>query len=317
MTIKDFFAACQAKAIAEGSYQTIIFTAKEYPVLFFSLFFKHLHAEYALATKKMIFQDQSLAQMQATLETTFLGQKELFWLGNISELDDTKLKKELFALVASYQGPHTLFIFVQADDIGLCKKNTHIIALDEMIESEKKILITHLCAQQYHVQLYDLLKKLPTASLDLIVMLYQYVLVLGRTNTDAFKKEWLEKIVGSESSLFLLAQYFFARKSELFWKSWTILKQEYGTPFWIVFWSEQLYKAHYVIELYKQNKIVESKQISSRLPFSFLQKDWKTISVKELKQAHDFLYQGDYQAKHGNSDFFLEVFYASFLTHSF
>ena len=128
---------------------------------------------------------------------------------------------------------------------------------------------------------------------------------------------WFEKIVVPEESLFSLAQFFFARKKDAFFKVWLNLKDEYNGAFWTTFWSEQLWKAYHVVSLRKEGNFAAAKQMESRLPFSFLQKDWKTFDAKELSHAHDFLYSIDHRLKNGLSDNGLEIFYHGFMRGAF
>jgi hypothetical protein len=116
-----------------------------------------------------------------------------------------------------------------------------------------------------------------------------------------------------ELSLFTLSQYFFARDGMRFFKQWSILKDQYAAPFWISFWSEQLWRASSFIELSEQHNFAEAKRISFKLPFSFIQRDWKNVTVQELKRAHDVLYHCDCAIKNGGDPNVLELFYTDYL----
>lgn len=318
MTIKDFFSLCTSSnnRAHEKTSAVILFSAKEFYPLLFSSLFTYIRSSFGFFPKKIMFQEVSFVEIQAQLETTFLGQKEFLWLGNISEIEEFFFKKQIFSVCKTYKGPHVLLGFISSEDKDNFK-NQPIIDLDELSTQEKNMFFSEIFSQNIVTRAQDFLKNFPKASFDQIIIIFYYTAVLSKNTHNQFKQEWLSKIVALESSLFELAQYFFARKSEQFWNIWHKVKEDYAAPFWTAFWSEQLWRAYYVIDLYKQNRIVEAKQLSFKLPFSFLQKDWKHISLNELTKAHDFLYQGDYSSKNGSSDYFLEVFYASFLTKSF
>ena len=49
------------------------------------------------------------------------------------------------------------------------------------------------------------------------------------------------------------------------------------------------------------------------MPFSFIQRDWRKISLDELRYAHQALYDFDYNFKNGASIYSLEAVYHTFL----
>ena len=60
----------------------------------------------------------------------------------------------------------------------------------------------------------------------------------------------------------------------------------------------------------------DAKQISFRLPFTFVQKDWRSYSIRELKNAHQFIYTLDYDFKHGSTMAF-DLFFSKFFSNQF
>ena len=313
INLETFFTECSDRTL--HTQPVMLFSGKEYPVLFFAALLHRLRSTYQPVPKTVSYQTGSFSILLAQLSTTFLGRQDLLWLGDISSLEDAATKKQLLALLPSYQGPHALIGYVHQDDLSA--RLSCVISLDEPLAAcAQRAAITFLFPHVAHEVLEDLLKTVRSSSLDHLVLLANYAGVVGK-NIRPFKQEWVTTIIAPEASLFTLSQYFFARKTELFWPLWHSLKEQYAAPFWTTYWSEQLWRAHYVIKLYKEQKITEAKQLSYRLPFSFLQRDWKTISCEELQQAHHFLYEGDYAFKNGGSEFFLEVFYATFLAKQF
>lgn len=315
MKLEHFLSAVSTDSFP--SSPVVLFSAKEYPVVFFSALLSQLRHRSSVELKTVLFDQLSSQALFAQLSTTFLGRSDLLWLGDLSSLEPAVLKKQMLSVVASYQGPHTLMGCIHPDDSSSSMKN--IISLDEDFSPEtRRGVVTFLFPQSISAVdgVEKLVKGTRVTSIDQLIMIAQYAGVVGK-NAVLFSEQWMKKIHASESSLFDLSSYFFGRKTEQFWNAWSLLKDDYAAPFWTTYWSEQLWRAHYVIKLYKENKITEAKQLSFRLPFSFLQRDWKTISAKELQYAHQFLYEGDYAFKNGGSEFFLEVFYATFLTKQF
>lgn len=312
MKLGQFFTA-----VADGklrSFPVILFSAKQYPVLFFSHLLQRLRLQGQDAPKTVLFDQLSAQALHAQLSTSFLGRSDFLWLGDLSSLESVSLKKQMFTLLESYEGPHNLMGFTQADEKNIPTKT--IISLDtDFWEGDRRAIVTFLFPQNPSAAdtVEKMLKGIRLASLDQLLALAQYGGVVGK-NAPLFTQQWMRKIVAPEASLFDLSSYFFGRKVEQFWSCWNLLKEEYAAPFWTTYWSEQLWRAHYVIKLYKENRITEAKQLSYRLPFSFLQRDWKNLSAEELQRAHQFLYEGDHAFKNGASEFFLEVFYTSFLS---
>jgi hypothetical protein len=66
----------------------------------------------------------------------------------------------------------------------------------------------------------------------------------------------------------------------------------------------------------ERREMVEAKKVGFRLPFSFMQRDWKKTSVHELIQAHDCIYALDYGLKNGG-EFWMELFYTKFFESGF
>lgn len=295
----------------------ILFTAKEYPVLFFATLLERLRKTYSPSPKTVSFLDSDFVALQAQLSTTFLGQKDSIWCGNISEVESATKKKALLFL-ESYEGPHSLFAFVNSKDLPAGIDKQLVVNLDDSLsDSEREQLIALLFEHLQWQQVYELTQEsYKTMSLDTLVLLAHYRLVLGK-NTQLFMQQWFEKLLAPEESLFTLTQWFFARKPQHFYRTWHAIKDNYVPVFWTTFWSEQVWRAHYALALLKQNELAQAKQMAYRLPFSFLQKDWKNISEEELQKAHDFLYAADFNSKNGASDLFLEVFFNNFFCKQF
>ena len=319
MSIKRFL-----EIIKQGellNYSVIMFTGEssdQYPVLFFSKLLEQLRITYTMSIHRLVFESSDWPVLEAHIRTTFLGQKDLVWCGDISGLENNNFKKRMLGVLGDYTGPHTLFGFIaQADlpqEIVTREKSGDvlIISLQEVSFIEKEMLVLAALPAVQKKQFQELVLGQEKVSLDLLVLLAYYSVVMGK-NKELFMSSWFEKIVRPESSLFTLAQYFFAYKIKSFWTMWFRIKDEYSEQFWVTFWAEQLWRAYYASLFLKQQNIMKAKQIAFRLPFSFLQKDWKLTEPEHLLRAHELLFDGDYRLKNGGSDLFLDLFYQSFL----
>ena len=67
----------------------------------------------------------------------------------------------------------------------------------------------------------------------------------------------------------------------------------------------------------QKRDVVQAKKMSFKLPFSFIQSDWKRANLQELKQAHQFLCTVDYNLKTGGGDYGLELMYEKFFLGQF
>ena len=291
----------------------IYFSADRYPLLFCAHFMQQLKKQ--TVNFKMVRSNQmDWQQLEATLSTTFLGTIQTLWLGDISSLN-IQVKKKLLNFLESYIGPHTVLCFVSSKDIRT-KSNTVVQLDDSLQKSDLEQIFSFFWGVNADRFLKMIGQHYKSISLDTLILLGQYNSVLGG-KTEYFMQSWYEKIVLPEEWLFTLSQCFFARKRDLFFRAWNGLKDEYAGPFWTTFWSEQLWRAFHVIELRKANKLSEAKQMSYRLPFSFLQREWKTTTLAELQAAHQFLYHADCHLKTGGSVLALEVFYHKFMAKQF
>ena len=291
----------------------IYFSGERYPTLFCSLLVGQLkQLNYSL---KVVHPDEVDWQtLQASLNTTFLGAVQVFWLGDLSALD-ARSKKKLLTYLATYQGPHTVLCYISDKDAP--SKNTAVVSLTESLQKVDVEALFQFFWKSSAERFLKMVKNdYKTLPLDSLLLMGQYSLLLGG-KTQSFMRSWYEKLVLPESSLFMLSQSFFARKRDMFFRSWLSLKDDYNPAFWTVFWSEQLWRAYHVITLRKAQKFTEAKQMSYRLPFSFLQSGWQNVTAQELNNAHNFLYQVDFRVKSGGSELALEYFYNKFFSRQF
>ncbi len=316
MTLKDFVISLSSfTEPARGlAFHSVCFTASEYPALFFVRLWQHIKDQKKVI-QPFLVEGLEWAQIESRLMMSFLGQVETLWLGNISLLD-VSIKKKLIVFLEQYQGPHTVLYFIQLSDLS--KKQNGTIDLTFPLNNEDQdFLFTRLfsISKDQFAQSIDsaVYKKL---TLDQVCLLAHYIKCLG-SGFKLFVEQWFSKIIRPEESLFTLAQYFFGKRKNEFFKVWFLIKDDYAGPFWTTFWSEQLWRAYHVVKFRKENNFAQSKQMEFRLPFSFLQKDWKNFSVQELLNTHDAMYRLDYGFKNSASENGIELFYHQFMQDKF
>jgi hypothetical protein len=290
---------------------------QEYPLLFLSSILKKIKT--SITIEMVDVSEQEFTQIVGRLQTSFLGTRVLYWLRNISDLNQTK-KKTLLDYIRYYNGPNIIAFFATYDDVPKINTGWVEIPLPDEIETGMFAPLMHQLfdiklsrAKSFTSALAKRHKQLP---LDTVCLLAHYDEVLGK-NISIFLDEWLDQLVIPKSSLFILSKYFFAKDARSFFSYWLEIEHVYTPQFWMVFWSEQLWRASGYIMFARKKQHGDAKQISFRLPFTFLQKDWRSYSVRELKNAHQFIYATDYNLKHGSSTMAFDLFFSKFFCNQF
>ena len=295
----------------------LAFQGTQYPLLFFSLLYEKLKTHLSLETIDCAENDVSV--YMSRLQTSFLGQSMVYWLKNVNELDEKK-KARFLDYLSNYGGPHTLLLFVQEGQPLSFKSKSVTVSIDAAVDKELFLSLLQLVGVGPSKRIEALMAKFFSRSVklsvDQVCLLGRYLRMAG-VATDDLIEQWLDNIIQPEHSLFALSQYFFAKNAPVFLKEWERISSDYADVFWIAFWSEQLWRASQVVASHEQKQIAQAKSIGFRLPFSFLQNDWKKYTYQELKQAHDFVYAMDYQIKNGGEMFCFDLFYASFFNGAF
>ena len=292
-------------------------SAESYPLLFISLLCTRLKRMQELPILFIDVQDESFPSIQAQLETSFLGQKTIYWLKNCIELDEKK-KKQLLPYLANYSGPNVIGIFLPLDIATPAQAQEVII--EPLIDQKTFTEIARFFDAQLPVSSSQLMMRVykhsQTIPLDTVCLLMHYAKVLG-ANTDYFISSWLEKIITPEKSLFTLSTYFFAKKAQLFLTEWKNISSQYSEQFWIAFWSEQLWRAHHYVDYSKTKQFALAKKIGYRLPFTFMSRDWQSYNPEELSKAHHYIYEIDSALKNGGNPVGLDLFYSKFFLGEF
>jgi len=291
-----------------------------YPALFLSALFHHIKKSYAMRIELLDFEQLGIADMKVRLATSFLGMPTLYWVRDVSVLD-AQSKKELLRYLQDYLGPNHVLFAMPVEDVSQISLTWTRLDIPEHIGSDnasKLIQQLYGIAEQKASEFYDIIsmhyKELP---LDTVCMLAYYIPLLGTTSLQQFLDTWLERLVAPKASLFTLSKYFFAKDARMFFPLWQRVCQHYPLQFWLVYWSEQLWRAHGFIQLHKKNKKEDAKKMAFRLPFTFVQRDWRSYSMRELKHAHAMIYGIDFALKNGCTLDPFDLFFSKFFTHQF
>jgi hypothetical protein len=143
-----------------------------------------------------------------------------------------------------------------------------------------------------------------------------YQSIVGR-NIAVFFDSWFHLIVSENQSLFILSQYLFARNKDLFYAYWSRYASHYPLEFWITFFSEQLWQAGIFIYKAEKGQFIQAKRSAYRLPFTFINKDWKAYKFTYIQRMHDRIYSIDYVNKNTKDTLYaLELWIHTFMHNS-
>lgn len=287
---------------------------KTAPILFASFLMSHLKQHGSIDSFHVA--DVSLAQLCSRLETSFLGMEVTYWIKGIDELDK-KTHQALFRYLEGYNGPHRVVLFCTNQSLSNSSRISMIELPDHVPTSLIPVLLqlTKRKNLTLEKQLVSLVKTYETLTLDQMCMALEYTKIVSKVDEVA---QLVDRMVESEKSLFTLSQYFFAKNSSEFYRLWSTYQDYYPVTFWCVYWSEQLWRAYFTRLYLEKSQYAHAKTVSTRLPFSFMQKDWKKSSLVELKNAHQWMYDLDRAYKNNiETESGIDLFYTKFFLNEF
>ena len=301
----------------EGKYVVLFHRKKEakgaVPSLFLATLFSRIKEQYPGSSLDV--EDRSLPETMVQLRMSFLGSRLLYFVKNTHLLP--LAEKRLWSqYLTTYEGPHCLLVY---DSPRSPTETMLTIELPEKVDS----MLYSLLFRFFHPEapldtgfVRKLFMQQPTITLEAAVTLMSYQTVIGK-NADLFFKDWFARIQSPQKSLFQLSQYFFAQQPQQFFNYWKGCKEDYPEEFWVNYWSEQLWQAVLFISRAHTEGIESAKEQAYRLPFSFIERDWKRYTPQSLVNAHQFLYQFDYTLKNSIESQGLELMYHLFLGKKF
>lgn len=276
-------------------------TCSQYPVLFFSMLVDQLKKLNVPNVQIIDLSEVQVDNINAQLSSSFLGNRTIYWLKNIADLD-AKRRAYWFSYVQSYQGPNCLLV---CNDKYISSRSAHnLYSCDIPVDLEQSLCNDVLSfmhctnARANAILIRNIFKSRKKIALDTLCLLTHYAKV-AEMDLDLFLNQWLDLIVVPDSSLFDLSKHFFARKPEQFFKVWYQVSNLYGEMFWIAYWSDILWRAYHFARLSQMGNQTDAKKIGIRLPFSFVQGGWRQVALNELKNAHNYMCALDRDFKNG------------------
>lgn len=318
MQLKLFLDQIQNESTVLENQSIIVFTIPDglMPVVFIAHLISFLKAKQH-PIEMFSVGDAELSSIFSRLETSFLGMKISYWLRGVDEMDK-KLRQQLLSYLAQYNGPHQILLMCAKEEAASYFSKKMCVELPSSVTPDLALLLLSSFKKSNSTSakhIGALVTKYDTLTLDQICMLIGYFQVVGKPEDYA---KIVDRAVESEHSLFTLAQYFFAKNSIDFYKLWNSVEQTYPVTFWCAYWSEQLWRAYHARYFLAKEQNAQAKIVSARLPFSFLQKDWKKVSLRELKNAHQWIYDLDRAYKNNiETQAGIDLFYNKFFLNEF
>jgi len=282
------------------------------------VFFSRLFGRAPFSASVISASSCDVAQAHGQLSTTFLGQTQCFWVSSLDELNAAAERRWL-ELLKGYKGPNRAVFFVRDTQLKQAPAGWTVVQVAE----KKDLSLIRAIAGCFRAGLLDpqlraveeALSAQQTLSLDAITLLIDYVALAGDSLSD-FLGSCIYDVITPDTPFFELGSAFFARDSHRFFEIWRNLTPWYGPQFWTAMWSEQLFRAYFYVMFRKRGSFAEAKKISWRLPFSFIQRDWKRFEPDILRRAHRRLTALDHELKNGASDLGLDLFLVRFMSSS-
>ncbi len=259
--------------------------------------------------------DISLPELHLKLNNSFLGQQIIYFIKDMYLLDKDK-KQEIYNYLINYNGPNLIFIF----DQDIANNNNLLI---NSLNFDIPYNIDYNTYNKYYSFFYNnyninkifsqkLFKLYKVIPLDLIFNIMMYQSTLSSKNNYYFVN-WLPKIFTQEISTFELSHNFFAKQVKTFFELWIKYKIDYPIEFWISFWSDQIWQAIMIVIIKEDNGIIAAKRYSSKLPFSFINRNHNYYNSLYLIKAHQELYNIDFNIKNEIGYKALELWFYKFL----
>ena len=271
------------------------FKGKNYPLLFFSLLMQWLRTSGTPVTT-IDLKHSARHDAQRQLETAFLGQSSLFWLGSLSDLPAAEYKFWI-SYVRGYVGPNILLFFVE-DDSSLYQPDVlnipHTFSLD---------LAMHLYALLWQVNILAVpfFKKFSSIPKNFRLIRLVYLCSMNGLWVEMVIRLFrrLFRLLLPQGSLFTLSDAVLQKNKKLALALWSAMRDSFSIQFWISYWSEQTWRAYWYIALMRAGRVADAKKVAYRLPYSFIQKVWRSCDPEQLRKAHALLYETDTAIKNG------------------
>jgi hypothetical protein len=254
-------------------------------------------------------------ELRAHLEHPFLGAKPLFII--VSEQDGVvkPLSTSVASVLSSYNGEHACIVVTPPTQaLSFTLPHQSVAFPDKVDQSLLSLLFTLADCESskaaYFAQKISMhVRDIPLAT---ACSLAWYPSVIGQAS-DAWCKNWLPHLVPHNHSLFNLSSALLARDKRMFYQLWVALREQYPPEFWLTFWSDLLWNAHYFLLLVKEMSAEQAAKHTKYLPFAFIRGGWRKHSVEQCAQQVERLASFDFLYKRGTTSIPYESVFTTLL----
>lgn len=291
----------------------ICFSGQEYPYFFMKDLLKIAEAKNMLPAIKNRFQitNQEPKNLIPLLQQASLGAQSFFWLGDLSE-NFTNKQIDYFLNNLISRSIENFISFFLSDDL-LKKFSIESISIPLTIEvtdyeyflkNFKPKILENPQKIQAVERIFNLQQKI---NLNVFMQLLDFIELV---NTKDLKQlfPYINSFIMPDNHLYTLSQTFF-KKDPVFFAHWHSLSLQYPPIFWLSFWSEQWWKAYHLVAFARQKNIILAKKFGSKLPYSFITKDWELYQPNYFQKLLSRLYLIDFSLKQGRSFCFFDLIY--------
>lgn len=301
---------------------SVCFKSDIYPIYFLSSLFAIMVQRTICKKPRFInLLELEIDVFESLLHQYVLDVQDVFWLGDCTAIFSEKKYARFKNSIENYTGPKILFYFIDEKKCKSLSKNHVVISLPPLVAKNELVSFS---AMFFKEELFQKKKymidafyaRYKTISLDMVLHFFDY---LELVNVSLHKDllSYIEPAYENSNSLFTITTLFFAKNKNDFFQEWNKVESKYPTPFWISFWADQLWRAHYVIYFLEKNAIDDARKMSRKLPFSFLKLYWKHTSQAELRNAYTFIFTADCSFKTGSTFCFFDLFFIHFFSGAF
>lgn len=299
---------------AQSHPVTVITYHREYP----HILVQRMHEYLAAAECNTLMIDMHTWDIsnKELLYTMFLGQQQTIVLHVANDgLTGARLQF-LNDIIQTYRGPNTLLCIIpQALELSALSAHPEhalFVALPEHIDIATYVALL----EWFNIKITDrMLHGMSNFFVDSMTLGFDHALLLTMyipliTDYKIFCEQWLPLLSTTEQSLFVLSTAFFQKNTKLFFAQWTQYERQYEQSFWVSFWFDQLWRASLYVHAMHAQKHNDAKIARAKLPFSFINRDWKQYTSSELIVMCDWLYAADYKIKNGLGAVPWDLFFA-------
>lgn len=300
--IKSISSLLEAKDLGG---RVIALHARGYPATFYQYLVRYVAGR--LQKSLYCLAADSVEEVIASLSVSFLGQSLFYFIPDVSVFSAASRKKLEFFL-STYSGEHCVFL-------SSSERSWEPGAAFQMINIPEKldIALANRLVRSFFPQVTEIaLFEKPVLTADFIQFALAF-LIKGSIEPRFFQ-QYCTRVGSQDHSIFLLAQFWLAKRATEFGQLWVQMVGDYPTEYWVSFYSDLLWQALYCVQ---NQGVALDRALSNRLPFSFSRSDWRVYSVREIAAAHAYLYNFDWQNKNGCSAPYLDLFLIRFLSGGF